>query len=236
MWSLCSERYRTARKPSVLCWVECCLTRPASPPFRKPSKAKISTVRLIKSCSSLMSSMHLAGDPVELVAVVEVISRSGKADEYGGVAYVASLADDVPSSENIAYYARLVSERATERRLLEGARSIIDMTASGEQSLRELIEFAESTVYQIGQQKQTGDRRQMSEVVDEEFIPIQQRLANSGGEVTGISTGLVDLDKILAGLAAHRPSSSWRLVLRWERPHWRSTSHGVSRWKAMESD
>ena len=64
----------------------------------------------------LMSSMHLEGDPVELVAVVEAVSRSTKVDEYGGLAYVAGLADDVPSSENIGYYARLVSERATERR------------------------------------------------------------------------------------------------------------------------
>ena len=147
----------------------------------------------------LMSSMHLEGDPVELVAVVEAVSRSTKVDEYGGLAYVAGLADDVPSSENIGYYARLVSERATERRLLEGARSIVDMTLGGERSVRELLEFAESTVYQIGQQKQTGDWRQMSEVVDEEFLRIQQ-LANNSGEVTGISTGLVDLDKLLAGL------------------------------------
>jgi replicative DNA helicase len=86
-----------------------------------------------------------------------------------------------------------------ERKLLEGARSIVDQTLSGEQTVRELIEFAESTVYQIGQQKQTGDWRQMSEVVDEQFIRIQT-LSNNRGEVTGISTGLLDLDKILAGL------------------------------------
>ena len=147
----------------------------------------------------LMSSMHLAGDPVELVSVVESISRSGKADEFGGLAYVASLSDDVPSSENISYYAKVVSERATERKLLEGARSIVDQTLSGERTIKELIEFAEGTVYQIGQQKQTGDWRQMSEVVDEEFIRIQT-LSNNRGEVTGISTGLLDLDKMLAGL------------------------------------
>ena len=147
----------------------------------------------------LMSTMHMGGEPVELVSVAEAINRSSDAEEYGGLAYVAGLADEVPSSENIDYYAGLVSSRATERRLLEGARSIIDETLTGEKSVKDLLEFAESTVYQIGQQKQTGDWQQMSIVVDAEFERIQKLSANQG-EVTGISTGLIDLDKILAGL------------------------------------
>ena len=147
----------------------------------------------------LMSTMHIAGEPVELVSVAEAINRASDAEEYGGLAYVAGLADEVPSSENIDYYAGLVSSRATERRILEGARSIIDETLGGDKSVKELLEYAESTIYQIGQQKQTGDWQQMSIVVDGEFERIQQLSANQG-EVTGISTGLIDLDKILAGL------------------------------------
>ena len=147
----------------------------------------------------LMAAMNLRGEPVELVSVAEAINRASDAEEYGGLSYVAGLADEVPSSENIDYYAGLVSSRATERRLLEGARSIIDETLTGDKSVKELLEYAESTVYQIGQQKQTGDWQQMSIVVDDEFERIQKLSANQG-EVTGISTGLIDLDKILAGL------------------------------------
>lgn len=148
---------------------------------------------------SLIARMYDNGDPVELVSVVEAMTRSGDAEEYGGVAYVASLADDVPSTENIVYYAKLVADRSMERSLLEGARSIVDETLSGEKQLGELIEYAESTIYNIGQKRQTGDWNPISEVVDEEFLRIQ-RLSKNRGEVTGIPTGLLDLDKILAGL------------------------------------
>ncbi len=148
----------------------------------------------------LMVSMNDKGHPIEMVSVVEAISRGDDGGErFGGIAYVSSLVDAVPSTQNLAYYAGIVRDRAIARRLVEGAQSIVNETLGGEKDVPELVEFAESTIFKIGQQGNSSDWAVMSEVVDTEFLRIQQ-LSENSGEVTGISTGLLDLDKILAGL------------------------------------
>lgn len=148
----------------------------------------------------LLVSMNDKGRPVEMVSVVEAISRGEDGGEkYGGIAYVSSLVDAVPSTQNLAYYAGIVKARAVERQLVEGAQSIVNEALGGERELSELIEFAESTIFQIGQLGSSGGWSVMSEVIDQEIVRIQELSANSG-EVTGISTGLIDLDKKLAGL------------------------------------
>lgn len=148
---------------------------------------------------TLFCSMADRGAPIELVSVVETITRSPDRLEYGELSAITSLADDLPSSGNLEYYAQQVRDRATERRVLEAARGIIDSVRDGQHSATELVQRAESSIYSIGESLQTGDWQLMGSVVEEEFARLQQ-LAQNPGAVTGISTGLVDLDRILAGL------------------------------------
>jgi replicative DNA helicase len=148
---------------------------------------------------ALMAVMNERGEPTEMVAVVESITRGNNADEYGGIAYVSALPDDVPSTENIEYYAKIIQERSTERKLLSGIQDIAEQVHGGQKELSELLELAESTIFQVTQERNSADWQGMSTVVDQEVLRIQQLTQNSG-EVTGISTGLIDLDRILAGL------------------------------------
>lgn len=148
---------------------------------------------------ALFVEMDRRGEPIDLVAVIEAITRGGRADEFGGVPLVASLADDVPSSANLDYYARLVRDRSTERQVLEAARGIIDAVTEGGHETRSLVELAESSIYAIGEAQEGGDWQLMGPVVEEEFQRIQQ-LSRHPGAITGIPTGLTDLDRILAGL------------------------------------
>lgn len=147
----------------------------------------------------LMLQMAEQGEPTEMLAVVERIAGAGLAEEMGGLAYVSSLPDNVPSTENLEYYARVVRERATSRRLVFGAREIADMALEGREDLPQLLDFAESTIFAVTQERSAADWHALSEVVDQEFVRIQELSANAG-EVTGITTGFVDLDKMLAGL------------------------------------
>jgi len=148
---------------------------------------------------ALMVAMDSRGEPVELTSVAEAVARSGRAVEFGGLSYVAAISDEVPSSQNAAYYAHIVADRAVERRVLDTARTIIEEVNRGEHDTADLVRRAEAAVYAIGQQRQTGDWSLMGPVVEAEFERIQ-RLSASPGKVTGISTGLRDLDRILAGL------------------------------------
>jgi replicative DNA helicase len=147
----------------------------------------------------LMVSMAEANQPTELVAVVERVVSAGKIDEVGGLGYVQSLSDNVPSTQNLDYYATIVAKRAIARRLIEGVQGIEEQARSGAQELDELLDYAEKTVFDVTQQGAKQDWEQLSKVVDTAFMDIQKRSENSG-EVTGIPTGFVDLDRLLAGL------------------------------------
>ncbi len=146
-----------------------------------------------------MLEMNERGEPVEMVAVVEAITKAHLEDTVGGIAYVSALPDDVPSTQNIEYYAGIVHERAIERRLIEGSDQIAAEAYSGQKDLGELLAFAEATVFNITQARRSKDWAAISEVVDKEMLRIQT-LSENRGEVTGFPTGFVDLDRMLAGL------------------------------------
>ncbi len=122
------------------------------------------------------------------------------AEEVGGLDYVMSLSDNVPSTQNLEYFASIVEQRAIARRLIEGVQQIESQARGGGAELDELLDFAEKTVFDVTQQGTKQDWEQLSTVVDSTFMEIQARSEQGPGEVTGVPTGFVDLDKILAGL------------------------------------
>ena len=148
---------------------------------------------------TLLVEMSERGEPTEMVAVVEKIAGSGRADEMGGLSYVSALPDNVPSTENLEYYARLVRQRSVVRKLLAGLTEVAERARGGKDELSELLDFAEETIFKVTQDKSSADWQPLNKVVDEEFLRIQQ-LAERSGEVTGYSTGFIDMDKMLAGL------------------------------------
>jgi replicative DNA helicase len=147
----------------------------------------------------LMGDQFRRGEPLEMVALVEYIVRTEQEEQFGGISYVTELADDVPSTMNIEYYARVVHERALERRLLAAAAAIVDEVNAGQRELPDLLNFSEKAVFDVTQQRRGGDWRGIADVVHTEFARIQE-LSKKDGDITGISTGFIDLDGMLAGL------------------------------------
>ena len=148
----------------------------------------------------LMVGMAEAGVPTEMLAVIEKINSTNRAQEMGGLSYVQQLADNVPNTQNIEYYGDIVAKRAIARRLIQSVQEIEGQARSG-QELDELLDFAEKSVFEVTQQGSKRDWEQLSEIVDKAFMQIQARAEHSG-DVTGIPTGFIDLDKILAGFHA----------------------------------
>jgi replicative DNA helicase len=148
----------------------------------------------------LMVGMAEASQPTEMVAVIERVIATGVAESVGGLSYVQGLGDNIPSTQNLEYYAGIVEERAIARRLIVGVQQIEEQARTGAADLDELLDFAEKTVFDVTQQGSKQDWERLSTVVDRSFLEIQNRSQMGSGEVTGIPTGYVDLDKLLAGL------------------------------------
>jgi len=148
---------------------------------------------------SVIVKMAEGGEPVETFAVVEKILAAGLADQAGGLDYVQRLADSVPNTQNLDYYAEIVRERSVQRRLIFSVNEIADKARGGDQGLAELLDYAETSVFAVTQESAGADWEQLSKVVDQAFMDIQAR-SEHGSDVTGTPTGFVDLDRILAGL------------------------------------
>lgn len=143
-------------------------------------------------------------EPVDLVTVSEELQRRGKLEEVGGIAYLTTLMDSVPSAANVDYYAQIVEEYAIRRRLIEAAQEIIRLAAVSENeeeplTISNITDMAESAIYRVARRRLRKGFESIRPLLSEVF----DRFDNFYHErklVTGLSTGFRELDYITAGL------------------------------------
>ncbi len=145
----------------------------------------------------LLLDMSEQGKTPDPLTVIDSIVASGDEQGFGGAAYVSSLPEQVPSTQNVEVYAQLIREKAVRRRLLEVAQQITESVRS-ESDLEQLLDGAETSVFGVSQQRGSKDWHALPMLVGQEWKRIQ-RLAEHSGSVTGITTGFVDLDERLSG-------------------------------------
>ena len=148
----------------------------------------------------IISDMIAQNEPVELTSVVQKIINANLVETMGGISYVSSLLNQVASTHNIEYYANIVYEKSIRRRLLNNIQKISKHVLKQDEDLPDLLDFAESSILEVtSKNNQKQDWQIMSKVVDAEFLRIQNLMKDSR-DVTGITTGFVDLDMKLSGL------------------------------------
>src|SRR4051812_19700250 len=137
----------------------------------------------------------------DLVAIVDVLRDRGELDQVGGPDYLSKLATETPSAAGALRYAKTVADKARLRRLIEAADKIIyDALNVGDFGLdgaREVIDGAESLVFEIAQEDQKADPQALADLLARELQRIE---AAEGQGISGIATGFADLDGILSGL------------------------------------
>ncbi|MFH2133651.1 MAG: replicative DNA helicase [Pseudomonadota bacterium] len=142
--------------------------------------------------------------PVDVITLAESLESNGELEKAGGLSYLGSLAQNVPSAANIRRYAEIVRERAIMRKLVEVGSDIA--TSAYNPSGRDagqLLDEAESKVMQISEQ---GDRGKQGFVAIPPLLTqVVERIETLYGredasEVTGVSTGFTDLDSKTSGL------------------------------------
>ncbi len=140
--------------------------------------------------------------PCDAVTVAEFLERKGQLEEAGGLAYIATLARDTPSSANVRVYADIVRERAVLRALVSAGGEIASsaLEASG-RTATELVDEAERVVFAIAEKGAKG-RAGFQSVKDvlPGTIDRLDMLHQNPGKLTGVSTGFTELDRMTAGL------------------------------------
>jgi replicative DNA helicase len=157
------------------------------------------------------------GDAIDFITLKEELSKSGELETVGGPAYIASLADGVPRSANVEYYARIVKEKATLRNLIHSANKILVEAYEAEQEPDLLLDEAERSIFAIAEGRIRAGFVPLRDLVQTSFAQIE-KLQQQKGMVTGVPTGFIDLDEMTSGL---QPSD---LVLVAARPSMGKTS------------
>ncbi|MEP4147209.1 MAG: replicative DNA helicase [Halioglobus sp.] len=142
-----------------------------------------------------------AAEPVDVITVADKLEALGELAGAGGLPYLAELAQNTPSASNIRAYAQVVRERASLRKLIEAAQDIADSGFNPEgRTSTDLIDEAERLIMQIGEQgPKSGGPQDVNPLLKQALDRIDE-LFNSGGDITGITTGFQDLDGMTSGL------------------------------------
>src|SRR4051812_44700763 len=145
-----------------------------------------------------------ATKPADVITVYEQLQSQGKADEVGGLAYLNSLAQYVPSASNIRRYAEIVRERSILRKLVSAADEIATNAFNTQgKAVDKILDEAEQKIFNIGEE---GSRmKQGFQAMDSLVVQLLDRvqeMADNPNDITGVPTGFFDLDRMTSGLQA----------------------------------
>ncbi|WP_159714946.1 replicative DNA helicase [Blochmannia endosymbiont of Camponotus nipponensis] len=141
--------------------------------------------------------------PVDLITLSESLEIQGKLELVGGFAYLAELSKNIPSVSNVVAYAEIVRERSVIRAMIAIANKIADAGYNPQgRSSDELLDLAESLVFQISHSKSTYNSKPkgIDHILENTVAHIERVCNRSKYGVTGVSSGYKDLDKKTDGL------------------------------------
>lgn len=146
-----------------------------------------------------MRALHDKRSPIDILTLSEQLKSSDQLDRVGGASYLTELTNFVPTAAHVEKYAEIVADKAIRRRLINVSKDINTIGFDENKSLQELIEEAESRLFEVSQQHVKQDITSLESILGDSFDRLDDLHRNKGG-LRGIPTGLKDLDRSLAGL------------------------------------
>lgn len=147
---------------------------------------------------TVITDLQRSSTPVDVLTVTDELKKRKMLEAVGGRVYVAQLSADVPSVSNAVEYAKIVAEKAVLRRLIGTADEIAKKGYEESENTLDILEYAEKGIFEIAKSKQHSEMAKISEIILTNFEEISVRSQSQGG-ITGVPSGLIDLDRKLSG-------------------------------------
>lgn len=161
----------------------------------KPEKFYSLQNQLIYEALFKLFTKNIKGDTLSLI---NKLTEDGKLEQAGGTAYIASLTDKVPSSENIEYYANVVKDRATRRDLIKATSEIRSSAFELNQESNLILDQAEKKIFALAEHSEMSVIHDVKNVMIQEIDLIEKRF-KSKNQFTGVPTGFANLDSMTSG-------------------------------------
>ncbi len=138
---------------------------------------------------------------MDYVTVRDELSRRGDLEAIGGIDYLDELVNAVPTAANLEHHAKILRDKAIQRRLIAAATQIITETYEQKQSAGELLDAAEGKIFKIAETRRDDGFTRIKEMLWPTMERIESLSARDGG-ITGVPSGFVDLDELTTGFQA----------------------------------
>ena len=161
---------------------------------------------------SAIIELFTRNEPVDLVTLANTLKEMGHLEDIGGATYLAKLIDAVPLAVNAPHYARIIHNKASLRHLIKKANEIVKQCFEDRGNVDEVIDFAESSIFEISKNKIKPAFVHISKIIEKNIDALEEREGNKT-LVTGAPTGFTRLDTLTSGfqksdliIIAGRPS------------------------------
>jgi replicative DNA helicase len=137
--------------------------------------------------------------PIDVLTLSDQLKGNGFLEMVGGSSYLTELTNFVPTATHVEQYADIVAQKSLRRRLIKASQDIVGMGYDEQRSLQELVEEAESRLFEVSQRHVKQDISSIETILSESFDRLDE-LHKDKGKIRGVPTGFRDMDNILAGL------------------------------------
>lgn len=154
----------------------------------------------IKSHKTIFESMkaiYKANKPIDYVTLTDDLERRGLLENIGGIDYITTLTNIVPSAVNAKHYLDIVKRDALLRKLISCSQDIIDKAYEGEEE--NVLGYAEKAIFDIAEKEDASSLVQINQTLDSVLSKFEE-IDKNAGAIRGIPTGLTALDKVTNGL------------------------------------
>ena len=159
-----------------------------------------------------MMELYEQREPIDVLSLSNRLEEKKLLDKIGGSSYLTELVNSVPSSSNIAHYAKVVQKKSTLRKLITAANDIMELGYKEEEDVEKVLDMAEQKLFGVSQKYIKQDFVPIKSILESAFNRIDE-LHKGDHKLRGIPTGYPDMDNILAGfqksdlvILAARPS------------------------------
>ena len=139
------------------------------------------------------------GEPVDAISVNAELTKRGEAARVGGAPYLHTLTEAIPTAANAGYYAKIVSDRAVLRRLVEVGTRIAQIGYAGDGEVDDLVDHAQAEIYKVAEKRTGEDYVVLGDIMPGALDEIEAIGAHDG-TLTGVPTGFADFDALTNGL------------------------------------
>ncbi|MFV1951447.1 MAG: replicative DNA helicase [Nitrospinota bacterium] len=152
-----------------------------------------------KKIFSAMKELFEKNEPIDLMTLTDKLRKRNELEDIGGIDYLSSLEETIPTATNVVYHCKIVKEKAILRSLISVSNEIIGQSYEDNEDVDSILDNAEKSIFEISEKKIRPAFISIDKILKRSFEYIE-RLYDRKEMVTGVPTGILELDNLTTGL------------------------------------